>query len=98
MKIEVEVSNLAQIDECLALSVEAMLLDNMANDALAAAVAKVRAHEAKSGRPIVLEASGNMTPERLPAVAATGVDLISMGALTHQAQSVDLSMKIELLP
>lgn len=98
LKIEVEVATLAQLDECLALGVEAMLLDNMDDTLLGAAVQKVRAHEKNGGRKVVLEASGNMTLERLPRVAALGVDLVSMGALTHQARSVDLSMKLKLLP
>jgi hypothetical protein len=63
---------------------------------LTEAVRRIRAHS--SGRHVVIEASGNMTLERLPGVAATGVDLISMGALTHQAQSVDLSMKLKQQP
>lgn len=95
LKIEVECATLAHVDECLALGVDGMLLDNMDNDLLAASVKKVRAHP--GGDRIFLEASGNMTLERLPAVAATGVDLISMGALTHQAKSVDLSMKLKLV-
>ncbi len=94
--IEVEASTHAQVEECLALGVGAILLDNMDDAALARAVAAVRAHEQRTGARVVLEASGNMTLERLPAVAATGVDLISMGALTHQARSVDLSMKLTL--
>lgn len=94
MKIEVEAASLAQVDECLAVGVDAVLLDNMDDELLAQAVKRIRA--AENGRHIVVEASGNMTVERLPRVAATGVDLISMGALTHQARSVDLSMKIKL--
>jgi nicotinate-nucleotide pyrophosphorylase (carboxylating) len=98
VKIEVEAGTLSQVDECLALGVEAILLDNMDDATLKAAVDKARAHEKSTGRKVTLEASGNMTGERLPKVAATGVDLVSMGALTHQVVSVDLSMKIELLP
>lgn len=98
LKIEVEVATLTQLDECLALGVEAVLLDNMDDALLASAVQKIRDHEGRSGRKVVVEASGNMTLQRLPRVAAIGVDLISMGALTHQARSVDLSMKLKLLP
>lgn len=97
LKIEVECANLAQVDECLAEGVDGMLLDNMDNALLAESVKRVRNHpsqQSAGGARIFLEASGNMTLERLPAVAATGVDLISMGALTHQARSCDLSMKI----
>jgi nicotinate-nucleotide pyrophosphorylase (carboxylating) len=99
LKIEVECGSLAQVDECLAVGVDGLLLDNMDNATLAEAVKRVRSHPSQQagGARIFLEASGNMTLERLPSVAATGVDLISMGALTHQAQSVDLSMKLKLL-
>jgi nicotinate-nucleotide pyrophosphorylase (carboxylating) len=98
VKIEVEAGSLAQVDECLAAGADVILLDNMDDATLADAVKRVRAHEAKTGRRVVTEASGNMTVERLPRVAAAGVDLVSMGALTHQAKSMDLSMKIKLLP
>jgi nicotinate-nucleotide pyrophosphorylase (carboxylating) len=98
LRIEVEAATLAQLDQCLALGVDAVLLDNMDDATLAEAVKRTRAHEQKTGARVLLEVSGNMTIERLPRVAATGVDLVSMGALTHQATSVDLSMKIELLP
>jgi nicotinate-nucleotide pyrophosphorylase (carboxylating) len=99
LKIEVECATLAQVDECLALGVEGMLLDNLDEPTMAEAVRRVRAHpsqQAAGALRILLEASGNMTLERLPKVAATGVDIISMGALTHQARSVDLSMKLKL--
>jgi nicotinate-nucleotide pyrophosphorylase (carboxylating) len=99
LKIEVECATLAQVDECLTLGVEGMLLDNMDEPTMAEAVRRVRAHPSQQvpgALHITLEASGNMTLERLPKVAATGVDIISMGALTHQARSVDLSMKLKL--
>jgi nicotinate-nucleotide pyrophosphorylase (carboxylating) len=98
LKIEVEAGSLAQVDECLAVSVDSILLDNMGDALLAESVQKIRAWEQKSGRKVVVEASGNMTVERLPKVAQAGVDLVSMGALTHQARSVDLSMKLKLVP
>jgi nicotinate-nucleotide pyrophosphorylase (carboxylating) len=99
LKIEVECAHLAQVDECLALGVDGLLLDNMDEPTMTEAVRRVRAHpsqQAAGALRITLEASGNMTLERLPKVAATGVDIISMGALTHQARSVDLSMKLKL--
>ncbi len=98
MKIEVEAGSLAQVQECLEVGADAILLDNMDDALLTASVRTIRAHEQASGRKVTIEASGNMTLERLPRVAATGVDLVSMGALTHQARSVDLSMKLKLLP
>jgi nicotinate-nucleotide pyrophosphorylase (carboxylating) len=98
VKVEVEASTLAQVEQCLAAEVEGILLDNMDDALLQASVGRIRGWEAQTGRRVVIEASGNMTAERLPRVAATGVDLISMGALTHQARSVDLSMKLKLVP
>ena len=94
VKIEVECSTLEQVTECLAVGVDGVLLDNMDNATMAEAVRRIRAHV--DGRHVFIEASGNMSLERLPGVAKTGVDLISMGALTHQARSVDLSMKLKL--
>jgi nicotinate-nucleotide pyrophosphorylase (carboxylating) len=87
LKIEVEVKNLAEVREALAAGADMLLLDNMSDAQLAEAVRLV------NGR-IPTEASGNMTLERLARVAATGVDFVSMGALTHSAPSVDLSFAI----
>jgi nicotinate-nucleotide pyrophosphorylase (carboxylating) len=87
LRIEVEVVDLAGLDEAIAAGADIVLLDNMEDAAMAEAVR--RAH----GR-VLLEASGNMTLERLPRVAATGVDFVSMGALTHSARAVDVSFEI----
>lgn len=86
--IEVEVENLAQLEEVLPLQVDRVLLDNM-DEAMMAEAVRITA-----GR-VPLEASGNMTLERVAAVAATGVDFISVGALTHSAPAFDLSMRLE---
>lgn len=91
LPIEVEVRNLAELDEVLPLGVDRVLLDNMDLDEMRAAVA--RAHACGSRRP-ALEASGNVTLERVAAIAATGVDLISVGALTHSAPALDLSLTV----
>jgi nicotinate-nucleotide pyrophosphorylase (carboxylating) len=88
LKIECEVSSLAEAKEALESGADVIMLDNMDLDAMRAAVAMI------GGRALV-EASGNVTLERLPAIAATGVDLISMGALTHSAPAADISMKWE---
>jgi len=88
LKVEAEVSTPAQIEEALAAGADMLLLDNLGDAELRAAVAQVR------GR-VPLEASGGMTLERLPRVAATGVDYVSVGALTHSAPSVDLSLMVE---
>jgi nicotinate-nucleotide pyrophosphorylase (carboxylating) len=96
LRIEVEVEDERQLEEALAAGADGVLLDNMNDDELAHAVAIVRTYVASSGRPVFTEASGNMTLERLPRAAATGVDLISVGGLTHSAPAADLSMKLEL--
>lgn len=87
MKIEVEVNTLAQVQEALDVGTEVIMLDNMDYDQMSAAVQLI------NGRAIV-EASGNVSLDTLNTIAATGVDVISCGALTHQARSVDLSMRI----
>lgn len=96
-KIEVEAGSLSQVEQCLAADADAILLDNMDDALLGESVAKIRAHQQRTGRRVIVEASGNMTLQRLPGVARAGVDLVSMGALTHQARSLDLSMKLKLL-
>ncbi len=86
--IEVECENLAQVEEALKAGAGAILLDNMGlND--------LRRVRAMAGESVILEASGGITLNNVRAVAETGVDLISVGALTHSARAVDLSMRIE---
>ena len=85
VKIEVEVDTLAQLDEVLALAPDAVLLDNMSVDELRQAVAMV------AGRATT-EASGGITAAIAPAVAATGIDLISIGWLTHSAPILDIGL------
>jgi nicotinate-nucleotide pyrophosphorylase (carboxylating) len=85
VKIELEVETLAQLEEALALGVDAVLLDNMDLPTLHRAVAMV------DGRAIT-EASGRITPQTAPEVAATGVDLISIGWLTHSATVLDIGL------
>nr|NJM01852.1 carboxylating nicotinate-nucleotide diphosphorylase [Desulfobacula sp.] len=87
MKIEVEVSDLDQVKEAVAAGADVIMLDNMSYAAMKKAVQYIR------GRALV-EASGNVCLKTLNKIAATGVDVISCGALTHQAGSVDLSMRI----
>lgn len=88
VKIEVEVSNLEQLNEALELGVEIIMLDNMSNADMAEAV------KITNGRAL-LEASGNVTAETIRDIAETGVDIISLGALTHSVKAFDISMKIE---
>ena len=87
LPLEVEVRNAAEIDEALAAGAPRLLLDNMDLDELRAAVAQV------AGRA-ELEASGGITLETLRAAASTGVDFVSMGALTHSAPALDLSLTV----
>ena len=85
VKIEVEVDTLAQLKEAVATGVDAVLLDNMSVEELREAVAVV------AGR-VVTEASGGVTPETARAIAATGVDLISVGWLTNSAPGLDIGL------
>ncbi len=87
VKIEVEVSTLAQVEEALKVGVDVIMLDNMSLADIKKAVTMIQ-HAA------LVEVSGNVTQARLPALADTGVDIISIGALTHGARSVDISMQI----
>ena len=87
LKIEVEVTDLAGLEEALAAGADLVLLDNMDDAAMAEAVRRT------AGR-VPLEASGNMTLDRLPRVSATGVDYVSMGAITHSARAVDISFEL----
>ncbi|MCJ7736108.1 MAG: carboxylating nicotinate-nucleotide diphosphorylase [Anaerolineae bacterium] len=87
LPVEVEVKNLDELREVLALRVDRIMLDNMSLDEMKTAV-KIAA-----GR-VPLEASGNVNIARVTAIAATGVDYISIGALTHSAPVLDLSMLI----
>ncbi len=89
--LEVEVRDPDEIDQALAAGAPRMLLDNMDEEQLRAAVAQV------DGRA-ELEASGGVTLQTLRAVAETGVEWISMGALTHSAPALDLSLTLEALP
>jgi nicotinate-nucleotide pyrophosphorylase (carboxylating) len=88
LPVEVEVKSLDELREALALGVDRILLDNMSDDQMREAVAIT------AGRTL-LEASGNMSLERVAAVAATGVNFISVGALTHSAPALDVSMRLE---
>jgi nicotinate-nucleotide pyrophosphorylase (carboxylating) len=85
VKIEVEVDTLAQLEEALAVGVDAVLLDNMDPPTLSEAVRMIDGHA-------VSEASGRITPASAPAIAAAGVDLISAGWLTHSASVLDIGL------
>ena len=85
VKIEVEVDTLAQLEQALSLGVDAVLLDNMTVDDLKKAVAM-------AGGRVITEASGRITAATAPEIAATGVDLISVGWVTHSAAALDIGL------
>lgn len=88
IKIEVETTTLEQVHEALDAGADIIMLDNMDNETMRKSVDLI------AGRAKV-EASGNMTLERLREVAATGVDYISIGALTHSVSALDISQRLE---
>jgi nicotinate-nucleotide pyrophosphorylase (carboxylating) len=88
MPVEIEAETLAQVDEALAAGAETILVDNMSTDRIREAVLRAR------GRAKI-EISGGVTLERLPELAATGAEFVSVGALTHSAPAVDISFEIE---
>jgi nicotinate-nucleotide pyrophosphorylase (carboxylating) len=92
--LEVECRTPGEIAEALDAGAPRILLDNMAPAELAAAVAQNRAHRA----PAQLEASGGITLETVREHAVAGLDFISVGALTHSAPALDLSLLLEPLP
>jgi nicotinate-nucleotide pyrophosphorylase (carboxylating) len=87
VKVEVEVSSLEEVETALAAGADVIMLDNMDLEQIGQAVKVI-------GKKALVEVSGNVTGGRLGDLARTGVDLISMGALTHSAVAVDLSMRI----
>jgi len=89
VKVEVEVDTLEQLREALETHIDAVLLDNMTPQQLAQAVAL-------AGGRVLTEASGTITAERIVAIAASGVDLISSGWITHSAPALDLGLDVEL--
>ena len=89
-RIEIECETLAQVEQAVAHGATSILLDNMSLDDLRAARKIV-------GDAVILESSGNVNLDTVRAIAETGVDLISVGALTHSVKAVDLSMRIECL-
>lgn len=90
LRVEVEVTSLAQLEEALDARVDVVMLDNFRPEDVAGAVALAR------GRAVV-EVSGGVTLERIPELARLGVDVVSVGALTHSAPSADISLELERL-
>ncbi|MBP5245697.1 MAG: carboxylating nicotinate-nucleotide diphosphorylase, partial [Clostridia bacterium] len=89
LKIEVEVETIEQLMEALEAKADIIMLDNMPNEMMSECV------KIASGRAII-EASGNMGEKDLKEVAATGVDIISIGALTHSVKAADISLKFKI--
>ena len=87
VNIEVEVENLSQLQEALEMKVDIIMLDNMNLETVKEAVKMVKGE-------VLIEASGGITLEKVRKIAQTGVDLISVGALTHSVKSLDISMEI----
>lgn len=92
MRVEIEVTNLDELREAQDAGADVIMLDNMDNETMAEAVRRNAAH---NGGRILLEASGNVSLSRLRAMAETGVNIISVGALTHSAPAIDLSLLIQ---
>jgi nicotinate-nucleotide pyrophosphorylase (carboxylating) len=90
MKVEVEVESLEQIDEALEVKADIIMLDNMTPELMREAVEKI------AGRALI-EASGGVTEETIVDIAKTGVDYISIGALTHSIRSLDISLDIQAM-
>ncbi len=91
LKVEVEVTTLDEFDEALAAGADIVLLDNMDVPTIAEAVRR-------AGGRALLEASGGVSLETVRAIAETGVDLVSVGALTHSAGSLDISLDFAIAP
>lgn len=87
-RIEVECEDMAMVREAVTAGADVIMLDNMSDEAMREAVAFI------AGRALT-EASGGVTLERLPRIAATGVDFVSVGALTHSAPALDISLDVE---
>ncbi len=89
VKVEVEVDTLEQLEQALGASVDAVLLDNMD-------LATLREAVRRTGRRALTEASGGIRPDSVRAVAETGVDLVSLGWLTHSAPSLDVALEVQV--
>ena len=92
LRVEIEARDLGEVEEAVSAGVDRILLDNMPLPMLRAAVAAVRGAD---GSPTEIEASGGVNLATVRAIADTGVDFVSVGALTHSAPALDLSLLIE---
>jgi len=90
LKVEVEVSDISQIEEAMESDVDAIMLDNMSEDEIGEVVRRIRRRK----RKMLIEASGDVSLKNVESIAKTGVDLISVGRITHSAPSLDINLKI----
>jgi nicotinate-nucleotide pyrophosphorylase (carboxylating) len=90
LKIEVEVNNISQVEEAMEADVDAIMLDNMSEEEIKKVVNEIRGQEKR----ILIEASGKVTLKNVASIAKTGVDLVSVGRITHSAPSLDINLKI----
>ena len=95
--LEIEVDSIDQLRTALSAGADLVLLDNMSPDVLREAVAVAQNHLERTGHPVILEASGGLTLDNAQSVAATGVDYISVGALTHSAKVLDIGLDLETI-
>jgi len=97
VKIEVEVQNLSQLEEAIALGPDIVMLDNMKPDMMAEACRMVWSSPARDKGMLRIEASGNVNLDNIRKTAECGVDYISVGALTHSAPALDFSLRLKAL-
>jgi nicotinate-nucleotide pyrophosphorylase (carboxylating) len=90
LRVEIECETIPQVREAIGAGAQAILLDNMTLD-------DIRRARAMAGDSVVLEVSGGVSLDSVRAIAETGVDIISVGALTHSARAMDISMRIEVV-
>jgi nicotinate-nucleotide pyrophosphorylase (carboxylating) len=91
LKIEVEVKDMDELIDALDAEADVIMLDNMSVEEMKRAVHMIHSHDRKT----LIEASGNVNLKNVKDIAETGVDIISVGAMTHSARAVDISMKIK---
>ncbi|MDI6739562.1 MAG: carboxylating nicotinate-nucleotide diphosphorylase [Candidatus Edwardsbacteria bacterium] len=97
IRIEVEVQNIAQLEEAIATEADVIMLDNMNPEQMAEACRMVWSNPARDQGKLTLEASGNVNLENVRKIAECGVDYISIGAITHSAPSLDFSLRLKPL-
>lgn len=93
LRVEVEVEHQEQLGPALDGGAEIIMLDNMSDEEMMRAIEEIRAH--RRGAEVVIEASGNITLERLPGLGDLGLDVVSVGGLTHSVRAADISMRLE---